>query len=90
MTLEEVKVSVAYIKELPVLLQLFLQSLDLLLEVAALPPLSLLQLNPPVDLLLQLRLQKLHLLQEVGVLLLRLTLHLHLLFHQLLSLFKQV
>lgn len=79
-----------YIKELPVLLQLFLQSLDLLLQVSALCPLSLLQLDHPVDLLLQLHLQQPHLLQEVRVLLLCLTLDLHLLFHQLLCLLQQV
>lgn len=82
--------NVTYIEEFSVLLQLFLQSLDLLLEVSALRPLSVLQLDHPVDLLLQLGLQQLHLLQEVSVLLLRLTLHLHLLFHQLLRLLQQV
>lgn len=87
---ETVSDIVTYIEELPVLLQLFLQSLDLLLQVSALCPLSLLQLDHLVDLLLQLHLQQLHLLQEVGVLLLCLTLDLHLLFHQLLRLLQQV
>lgn len=77
----EVIFLVTYIEEPPVLLQLFLQSLDLLQEVSVLCPLSVLQLDHPVDLLLQLRLQQLHLIQEVGVLLLRLKLDLHLLFH---------
>lgn len=83
-------ISVTYIEEFPVLLQLLLQSLDLLLEVSPLHHLSLLQFKHPADLLLQLCLQKLIVLQEVRVLLFCLTLNLHLLFHQFLSLLEQV
>lgn len=83
-------ISATYIKEFPVILQLFLQSLDLLLEVTSLRHVSLLQFKHPADLLLQLGLQKLIVLQEVSVLLFCLTLNLHLLFHQFLSLLEQV
>lgn len=83
-------ISVTYIKEFPVFLQLFLQSLDLLLEVSSLCHQSLLQFKHPADLLLQLCLQKLIVLQEVSVLLVCLTLNLHLLFHQFLSLLEEV
>lgn len=86
----EVFLIVTYIQKLPVLLQLFLQGLDLLSEVPALCRSSALQLHHPVDLLLQLHLQQLHLFQEVRVLLLCLPLYLHLLFHQLLRLLQQV
>lgn len=82
--------SVTYVKEFPVFLQLFLQSLDLLLEVPSLCHLGLLQFKYPADLLLQLCLQKLIVLQEVSVLLFCLTLNLHLFFHQFLSLLEQV
>lgn len=83
-------ISATYIKEFPVFLQLFLQSLDLLLEVSSVRHLSLLQFKHSADLLLQLCLQKLIVLQEVRVLLFCLTLNLHLLFHQFLSLLEQV
>lgn len=83
-------ISETYIQEFPVILQLFLQSLDLLLEVPSLRHLSLLQLKQPADLLLQLCLQELIVLQQLCVLLLRLTLNLHLLFHQFLGLLEQV
>lgn len=83
-------ISVTYIEEFPVFVQLLLQSLDLLLEVSPLHQLSLLQFKHPADLLLQLCLQKLIVLQEVRVLLFCLALNLHLLFHQFLSLLEQV
>lgn len=84
------KHEVTHIQELAVLLQLFLQSLDLLPQVGGLGAVGLLLLDAAVHLLLQLGLQQLELPQHNLALLLRLHLHLHLLLHQLLRLLQQV